>query len=608
MLTTEEMAARVRNREQANEPADAHIDAGDLEAEIIDMAARIAAREAAATLTAAGGDSWKWQLRDNKGRWITMGSKVSWMSSGRKRNGTVTDSTREGWAQVLDDDSGVEIEIPQNRLTVTSAPGDAEKKEIAARESKAKIPEKSIKSSQPEPDTLPTDTDTDTDTEASSDGGMPQAQQKALSVDKWEAPTKTGDVEKDTFKQKAWDSGIGDLRGPDGKVRPGRPDGAGTAEDPIYVGRDLDRARKLLLEEKHIRLESQQDLIRLLDMDMANSIKASGKTINMCLVTVPGTNLFCSEHKGVTRVNMPQLGGEDKETGIGKNVQPWAEEMLEGMDLINPVEDADPHTLAASQNELVTKQIIGMKNSAVEWYLLTAQADALYKDGKDKEADAIIADRDKRAANEKDYSVMNPKDLTAPILVTHDGYIIDGHHRWASTILLNEELATMGVDPIPMQVRRVKMEIGESLVAVNAFADAAGIARKSGGGAAGETPKVLQKEVSPQIAAWIEQNMSTVLEQLNARPPGMEDAPLKDVWEYNVNKKRASNAKAAKKKAALAASLSPGDVLMMDDDSVRMVLKVIAETADSIAVLQADPDTDQFDLTVLASAAPILLL
>jgi len=82
------------------------------------MRAALIARELrAGPLTAAVRDSWRWQLRDAKGQWIEMGSRVSWLAGGLKHTGHITGSSNPSYAYVFDDKDQREREMPTSRLT-----------------------------------------------------------------------------------------------------------------------------------------------------------------------------------------------------------------------------------------------------------------------------------------------------------------------------------------------------------------------------------------------------------------------------------------------------------------------------------------------------------
>lgn len=67
----------------------------------------------------------------------------------------------------------------------------------------------------------------------------------------------------------------------------------------------------------------------------------------------------------------------------------------------------------------------------------------------------------------------------ASVLVSQDDYLLDGHHRWAATIIYNDKHPD---DRQTMTVQKVEMPIQQLLKVANAYTDAAGGARHSGGG------------------------------------------------------------------------------------------------------------------------------
>ena len=69
------------------------------------------------------------------------------------------------------------------------------------------------------------------------------------------------------------------------------------------------------------------------------------------------------------------------------------------------------------------------------------------------------------------------------IYVTRDGYIVDGHHRWAAKIGLGLEGGIEASD-IKMPVKMIDADIGYILDVANGFAQMAGIKPKATGKAA----------------------------------------------------------------------------------------------------------------------------
>jgi hypothetical protein len=67
----------------------------------------------------------------------------------------------------------------------------------------------------------------------------------------------------------------------------------------------------------------------------------------------------------------------------------------------------------------------------------------------------------------------------ASVLVSSDNFLLDGHHRWAATIIYNSQKPE---DAKKMTIEKVNMPIEELLKVANAYTDAIGGTRHSGGG------------------------------------------------------------------------------------------------------------------------------
>ena len=192
-------------------------------------------------------------------------------------------------------------------------------------------------------------------------------------------------------------------------VKGGKPAAGGK---PIKTG-DVKEALRLLAEGKHVELESVEQvstMVNQLNKIVQDAVKKGNKapSYDLCRVSVANTNIFCAEHKDIPRIKMPQLKGEpvkgSKAAGMKKNQ--WgevdvAEQFIQKMKdegVAVKRETVKSNTLKASQSELVGRKVAEMVSDA-------------------------------RAGN------FDPEAGT--IYVSKDGYIIDGHHRWAATIALD---------------------------------------------------------------------------------------------------------------------------------------------------------------------------
>ena len=193
--------------------------------------------------------------------------------------------------------------------------------------------------------------------------------------------------------------------------------------------------------------------------------KAKGEkapNINLCQITVPGTNLYCDDNLGIPRAEMPQFKGRAIEGSRAANMpvdkdgevdtEPVFKEMLKqkGITVVQTEVPADK--LKATQSELVGAKVVGMMGALEE-----------------------------NPEHEK---------ITAPIYVSRDGYVIDGHHRWAAIAAYN---AANPDKQIPMKVQVIDQDIKDAIPMCNQFAEDIGIAAKKAD-ANKETPSDVKVE------------------------------------------------------------------------------------------------------------------
>ena len=180
--------------------------------------------------------------------------------------------------------------------------------------------------------------------------------------------------------------------------------------------------------------------------------KAKGEpapNINLCDVTVPGTNLYCDDNLGIPRDEMPQFKGTaqpgSKAAGMGVDAsgevdtEPVFKEMLKEKGIKTLQTQIPADKLKATQKDLVGAKVVGMMD--------------------------VLKDP-KHPAFEK---------ITAPIYVSRDGHVIDGHHRWAAVVAHN---AANPDNQIPMKTTVLDMDIKDAIPMANKFAEDIGIAPK----------------------------------------------------------------------------------------------------------------------------------
>ena len=194
---------------------------------------------------------------------------------------------------------------------------------------------------------------------------------------------------------------------------------------------------------------------------------------DLCAVSVPGTNLFCGKNKEIPRDDMPQLKTTAvpgtpawkkaeaiaKETGGDPNkVEVNAEGAFLDYLKEKNVEIQYGQTMAATEMKATQNQLNADKVAGMAW--------ALYSNPDTKD----------------------PKHpLRLPLIVSNDGYVLDGHHRWAALATHDIMQGNKEVSDIP--VIKVQMDIEELVDMSNDFGDAYGLARKGMGAAADKTKK-----------------------------------------------------------------------------------------------------------------------
>ena len=178
--------------------------------------------------------------------------------------------------------------------------------------------------------------------------------------------------------------------------------------------------------------------------------KAKGEKapdINLCDITVPGTNLYCDDNLGIPRDQMPQFKGKpqpgtpaaDMEVDDKGEVdtEPLFKKMLEEKGIKVVQTEIPSDKLKATQKDLVGAKVVGMMGALEE----------------------------------------NPEhpSITAPIYVSRDGYVIDGHHRWAAIAAYNAKYPDK---QIPMKVQVIDQDIKDAIPMCNKFAEEQGVAAK----------------------------------------------------------------------------------------------------------------------------------
>jgi len=183
--------------------------------------------------------------------------------------------------------------------------------------------------------------------------------------------------------------------------------------------------------------------------ELAKEARAKGKTApnyNLCKITIPGTNLYCDNNLGIPRSEMPQFKGKPEANTIAAKMkkdksgevdtEPLFRKMLATNGIKTYQTELPSDSLKATQNELIGTKVASMTK-------------ALEKDP-------------------------NNSGITAPIYVSRDGYIIDGHHRWAAIT----SRAIQTGKPKNMKVIVIDRDAKDIIPMANKFAEKIGVATK----------------------------------------------------------------------------------------------------------------------------------
>jgi hypothetical protein len=233
---------------------------------------------------------------------------------------------------------------------------------------------------------------------------------------------------------------------------------------------------------------TQQDVNRLSkDKDSAefkaydDEVKKNQEpTFNLCSISIPGTNLFCDGNKGITRDKMPQFKGKPEEGS-----QAWNE--LEAGKKSGKYKDTDTEV----EGEPFFRQLLADKDIKVTD--ATIASDSLKATQSELVGDKVMG---MKSVLDKGPDHPAFKKITAPIFVSKDGYVVDGHHRWAAITAYNIDNPD---NPLPMNVMIIDKDIDEAIDISNEFANNFGVAAKSGkqtGPQSGENPEPPKDEPS----------------------------------------------------------------------------------------------------------------
>jgi hypothetical protein len=217
----------------------------------------------------------------------------------------------------------------------------------------------------------------------------------------------------------------------------------------------IDTSKKTL---DQISLDEKLELSINIDelVDMVNQSIATGeqpKFFNLCSIIIPGTNLYCNENLGIHLNDMPQFKGRPIPGSIADKMPKNSEGDVDGQVFFEEFlknKDIEVNSGINGEGVSVPPELL----KATQMIIIGSKVAYMY------------------LKLEKDPA--NPL-LNAPIFVSSDGYVLDGHHRWAAIIAYNVKNPSKA---IPIKVIIINEPIISLVKQANEYANYLGIEHK----------------------------------------------------------------------------------------------------------------------------------
>lgn len=193
-------------------------------------------------------------------------------------------------------------------------------------------------------------------------------------------------------------------------------------------------AQRALFENRRVELAQPKMVSTLIKRlgETAKEMQEAGEKaplFNLCNVSIEGTNLFCSENKGIPRVKMPVIPAKKTKDFI-KYLKSQGYEVEKGHERAE--------NLRATQNEIDGAKVAIQMNRIEE--------DGFYK----------------------------------RLVISKDDYILDGHHTWAGQLGLDAKHNDLHADK-SVKVARVNISITKLLEEGDKWTASQGIKKKAAG-------------------------------------------------------------------------------------------------------------------------------
>lgn len=211
----------------------------------------------------------------------------------------------------------------------------------------------------------------------------------------------------------------------------------------------IDEALDELEKGNKVELQQPDEVATLLDRlnERVQEAALRGEkapNIDLCGVSVRGTNLFCGDSKGLRRAEMPQLTGEPRPGS-------WADLNLTKNDA-GRVNAGDAF-----------REHIAAKTTVRD---MSIPADRLRATQRELNGQSVA-----RMKRDIDSGAFTPK----PVFISSDNYVLDGHHGWAATV--GSDAANNVLGELNMSAIKVDMPILELLAEADQFGADIGLPR-----------------------------------------------------------------------------------------------------------------------------------
>lgn len=193
---------------------------------------------------------------------------------------------------------------------------------------------------------------------------------------------------------------------------------------------------------------------------------------DLCQVTVSGVSAFCLGNKGIPRYLMPQAGGKPREGSKAAELLVKQQEAAiaagkTGKDIPDEVDATEEFLKYLSDKGIKPRNVDSDGNAISESW----DSSKLKATQRDMQGQIVVG-----MMQSSKQGTYNPGKKA--IFVSRDGYVVDGHHRWAAQLGNDFENGILG-DSHEMTVIVLDAPISEILAEANRFTKEFGILQKT---------------------------------------------------------------------------------------------------------------------------------